>query len=1091
MSEELQDESGAVKTRKHYYYDDETFAADNPGRISKGNLTLVQEWVDPGSPDQAEASRHRWAERHHYDAFGNVVRSLDPLGVSGRPELGHQRSVELDGVVHSHPVKETVFTANPLVVAQGERAPRLEMAAEYDLAFGVLTRATDFNGNRTQFDFDPFGRLVAITKPGDSPEFPTASFQYQLAEPLAVGGSVNWIETRLREVPGGPGTFDSRKYLDGLGRALMVRTEGERPGEVVVSGATVFNRRRGAWKTLLPYFERGTLAFHSPVLTNDFTETIYDPLGRTVGIHQPATAPNPRRAYARTTYGPLSRLVEDEEQTRDGSVHAGAAMRFTDDGLRGKDGNPRLRQVEEIVKITDDGHSAPDPRPWVTRYRYDLLDNLAHLTDSQGNQKSFRYDALSRKLSMNDPDRGVMFWVYDDASNLVETRDAKQQVIRFNYDGVNRLLAEDYLDLAGHAPDVSYAYDVPTASLSMGDGTTGTARNVQGTLAYVRDLSGEEHTSYDARARIEFRVKQIRDPAHGQLAGFRTGFEYDSLDRITRLTYPDNDHIRYQYNNRNLLERVAGRPAGGQSAGGNIITGIAYQASGQMSSIDYGNGVRTSYAYDPRLRLMELHTRNPSQAADLIHFAYEFDDASNIRAIRDRRSASAVPAGDPRRNTQVFSYDDLYRLTRAGYSFSPPEVEGSENGFISYRYDRIGNMLQQSSDITHLERGVSVTDLGTMAYGGSEGRAGRIGRSTPEPGPHALSSILPSAGSPRLFPYDANGNMTVIDGLTNTWDFKDRLVAVESSEMRAEYGYDYTDRRVIKKVTWKVVSTNNTSGANPGWVLYPDRNFEVREHNAPVKYVWNGDTRVARVTGNLNASDRVQRVILRPGWNVVALAVTLSDGASQFSAGPVQQVLRHGANLGQYSAIRPDEVLPAGTILRVQSSAAVTLGLRGVRSDPAVRTYPAGRHWIANSDFEPLGVATRLPADAPLWFWDAGTQDWRHRFVGLLSVANDHPSSLAPGEAVFAVNASPFVLGLPDPALEIRYYHQDHLGSSSVMSDASGGVVSESAYYPFGQPRQKLHGKTVMSFYQYAQKEFLLPGLSWVEIEFAAEEKDS
>jgi hypothetical protein len=45
--------------------------------------------------------------------------------------------------------------------------------------------------------------------------------------------------------------------------------------------------------------------------------------------------------------------------------------------------------------------------------------------------------------------------------------------------------------------------------------------------------------------------------------------------------------------------------------------------------------------------------------------------------------------------------------------------------------------------------------------------------------------------------------MTTIDGLSCTWDFKDRLVAAEDTTMRAEYTYDYTDRRVTKKVSWK------------------------------------------------------------------------------------------------------------------------------------------------------------------------------------------------------------------------------------------------------------------------------------------------
>ena len=44
--------------------------------------------------------------------------------------------------------------------------------------------------------------------------------------------------------------------------------------------------------------------------------------------------------------------------------------------------------------------------------------------------------------------------------------------------------------------------------------------------------------------------------------------------------------------------------------------------------------------------------------------------------------------------------------------------------------------------------------------------------------------------------------MTNIDGLICTWDFKDRLVAVENAEMRAAYTYDYTDRRITKSVVW-------------------------------------------------------------------------------------------------------------------------------------------------------------------------------------------------------------------------------------------------------------------------------------------------
>src|SRR5207237_6589471 len=80
------------------------------------------------------------------------------------------------------------------------------------------------------------------------------------------------------------------------------------------------------------------------------------------------------------------------------------------------------------------------------------------------------------------------------------------------------------------------------------------------------------------------------------------------------------------------------------------------------------------------------------------------------------------------------------------------------------------------------------------------------------------------------------------------------------------------------KRVWSKTATNSLST-----ILYPDKYFEVREHDAPTKYVWNGSTRVARVTGSLNTNQRIQRLRLWPGWNLVSLAVTAINALSQLS----------------------------------------------------------------------------------------------------------------------------------------------------------------------------------------------------------------
>ena len=254
----------------------------------------------------------------------------------------------------------------------------------------------------------------------------------------------------------------------------------------------------------------------------------------------------------------------------------------------------------------------------------------------------------------------------------------------------NRLLSEDYHDEVssefsyGLSPDVRFHYDIAPGEVDQGDGTRAIASNTRGLLAWVEDTSGEEHTSYDERGRIIWTVKRIPDPVlstnlHPRLStlvAYRTAFEYDSLDRLTRLVYPDLDEVRYQYNARSLIEGITGGPSG------HIVSGMRYLPSAQQERIDYGNGVQTRYRYDSRQRLANLHTHHSARPAEpLIDFAYDLDPVSNIRSITDQRPEAQIPDGDPRRNTQHFAYDDLYRLTQVRYNpaAAGPQPTGSRS----------------------------------------------------------------------------------------------------------------------------------------------------------------------------------------------------------------------------------------------------------------------------------------------------------------------------------------------------------------------------------------------------------------------------
>ena len=93
--------------------------------------------------------------------------------------------------------------------------------------------------------------------------------------------------------------------------------------------------------------------------------------------------------------------------------------------------------------------------------------------------------------------------------------------------------------------------------------------------------------------------------------------------------------VRPQYNEANLLESLAVNLRGADEPTP-FVTNINYNAKGQREIIEYGNGARTHYAYDPlTFRLIHLETTRKSDRARLQDLNYTFDPVGNITSIRD------------------------------------------------------------------------------------------------------------------------------------------------------------------------------------------------------------------------------------------------------------------------------------------------------------------------------------------------------------------------------------------------------------------------------------------------------------------------
>lgn len=266
-----------------------------------------------------------------------------------------------------------------------------------------------------------------------------------------------------------------------------------------------------------------------------------------------------------------------------------------------------------------------------------------------------------------------------------------------------------------------------------------------------------------------------------------------------------------------------------------------------------------------------------------------------------------------------------------------------------------------------------------------------------------------------------------------------------------------------------------SSGAEVATTVYVGRHFEVRDHDQPVKYVLNGDVRVAHITGSLSSNARLQRWRLQNGWNLVSLAVTATNVEGQlqrFANGPdpvVQALYRWQPGPTNYRPVLAGETVQAGSVLWLQARTNAVVTLAGSYAEPAIRLLPQGGGYLASSGLQ--SWTPTLPGGTAVWKYEAGGGVWRMALGAELAGVGDLPPTLAPGEAWFLHANETIELAPPASAQTVLYYHPDHLGSTAAVTDRDGAIVDESAYYPFGGLRQSERVRGIEPRYGFARKE--------------------
>jgi RHS repeat-associated protein len=698
-------------------------------------------------------------------------------------------------------------------------------ASTYDPRFGSVLTSTDENNQTITNSYDSLGRLVSVTGPYEAPEHrATITFEYhpEAGTPYAVTRHVD----RQADNSVKPDTIDTITFIDGVGRVIQTKADATvstgpttAPTDVmIVSGHVVYDAFGRAVQTFYPVTEpkgSANTTFNGAVDGVQPTVNSFDAFDR------PIRTVLPDNSTATVTYG----FGADRTGTTQHVV--------TTTDANGKTASTYTNVRGQTTSVLQHNPSGGHDNVW-TSFQYDPLGQLTTTVDDQNNTTNTTYDNFGRRASITSPDAGRTDLVYDLAGNLIKKVTAKlaviQQAIEYDYD-FNRLKAIRYPVFT--ANNVTYIYGAPAAP---NNGANRITSLIDGAGSVTRQYGPLGELSSETRTTTGQNNKPV---------SFTTQYQYDTWNRMLKLTYPDGEVLSYNYDSGGQVNSATGVKGGFTYA---YLKRLDYDKFGQRVLLDTGNGTRTQYSYDSLNQRLNNLKANLSQGYDFQNHNNTYDNVGNITKIQNDTVAPSSPdvgtqVGGP--STQTFTYDDLNQLVHAQGSYQP-RTPRTDSYSVDLTYDSINNITNKTQ--THLltSNGNTTTD-DKLTYTNAYGYTGA--------GPHQAVTI-----GGYTFSYDANGNQ--ISRVQQSgpreqmiWDEENRLACSHTNAPNtlpqtpascdnaggtpndARYLYDDQGNRVVKD--------------GDKLHIYPNGNYSTNG-NFAFKHVYIGQTKLVTKTVEKN-----------------------------------------------------------------------------------------------------------------------------------------------------------------------------------------------------------------------------------------------
>ena len=637
---------------------------------------------------------------------------------------------------------------------------------------------------------------------------------------------------------------------------------------------------------------------------------------------------------------------------------------------------------------------------------------------------SYAYDPVNQVTTVTHPNGHTTTYEYDELGRKLKVNHPDAGKTDMTYGPAGNLLTKLTANLKKSISEkgtITYTYDFERLKeilypknvfnrVTYTYGQAGDKYSRAGSVALIEDGSGGEAYYYGRQGEV---IKTVCTVV-ASTADIRTwvyGATYDSWNRVRTMTYPDGEVVTYHYNAAGQIESLTGNKLGKQSV---IVERIGYDKGGHTVYQKLGNGTETTYAFDKQRERLQ-NAKLTIEGQTVMDNKYRYDAVDNILGITNTADPTSLTklnrAKLGGRSSHTYEYDELNRLIHA-------------NGKAKRAsYDMVMSFGRMSEPLTKVQKVDSTTTAKSYNFAYKY-----------EDSNHPTA---PTQIGHDHYTYDANGNPTLVtNDSTNTtremyWDEDNRLMVLSDNGKTSRYTYNAAGERIMKSYgTMEGVYINGapqgiTFHETDNFTLYPASILTVNK-NRFTKHYFIGSQRIAsRIgTGTFN--------------NVYGTNGSYVTAGQQDYAERMNQIEAQKEEYYKQLGVAPSVPTEKGAYGDPENTG---VGYNTVITNLGDHTVPEG--WVQTPKHNDT---PNTEPGAPISWNDPTNPDDPQAGYGYI------PNNTTKEETFF--------------------YHSDHLGSTSYITDDKANITQYDAYLPYGELLVDEHSSSEDLPYKFNGKQF-------------------